>query len=445
VLLTLAALALPGTLAAQNYSWDARSIGMGGVTGVGQGNLAAEFVPRDRGYTSIVIPIGLVQVLSNLDAFDPDNPGFDVLRIIDYAGNPFHYTFNRASREGDVDFLQNIIDSGFSRDLNDYRGFAPPEHLVAGGVMSPNWGYTFKFLRGANDSFQGIYVGAGPHITLQTDMHFDPNLIAILSSPTPVAVTPNTAFFANNKASQQAAVAITGGYRTKIAFDTSTSVRDGIYLSANFTYLHGFRHDAGDFTLNIATDSAGLVTLTPVDVPLTLDHLSANSGRGFTTDVGAVVIRNGWEVGLGINGLANRMMWNDFDNTRYTLSALTTGVDFIEAALPLPAADLRLEVPLEYLANLGYHTEGWTLRTDWSYDAQKLGARAGGEYRFGGLAVRGGLRYSTKVFNPTGGFGFNFTRRLGLDVAFFGNSVNLEQKRNLSMALSLRIEDRTEQ
>ena len=120
-------------LNAQNYSWDARRVAMGGMTTVGSGNIAFEMIsPQiDQGsYTSIVIPLGLIQVLSNLDTFDPDKPEFDLLRVTDYLGNPFHYTVDRNQREGDVDFVKNIIDAGFSRKLNVYRGFSPPTQFL---------------------------------------------------------------------------------------------------------------------------------------------------------------------------------------------------------------------------------------------------------------------------------------------------------------------------
>jgi hypothetical protein len=108
--------------------------------------------------------------------------------------------------------------------------------------------------------------------------------------------------------------------------------------------------------------------------------------------------------------------------------------------LPVPAGDLRIELPEQYVANMGYSIGPWTVRTDWSYDLQKLGARAGGEYRAGPVAFRGGVRYGTQTWNPTGGIGFNFTRRFGIDVGLFGNTLNLEQRRNVSVAVSLRIE-----
>jgi hypothetical protein len=443
-LLLAAMLVTSSGLHAQNYSWDARSVGMGGATGVGQGNLAADFVPSDREYTAIVIPLGLTQVFSDLDVFNPNNVAFDPLRVLDYAGNPFHYSFNRPSSDSNLDFLKNLVDSGLSRDLNDYRGFSPPEHLVAGGVMAPNWGYTFKLYRGADESFQGIYVGAGPYITLNTDLRFDPQLLAIFESATPVVVPANTTFLMTNVASQRSAVALTGGYRAKLPFASSASERDGVYMSANFSYLIGLRQDSADVRLEIATDSSGLVTLTPGQVPMTVTDLSSGSGRGFTTDVGLVVVRNGWEVGVGANGLANRIDWRDHDYKQYTLSSLTTGLDFNTTTLPAPTGTVRTELPVEYLSHLGYSWGRWSTRTAWSYGVQKLAARAGAEYRLGVIDLRGGVRYALQSWTPTGGFGFNFTRRLGLDVGFFGNNVNLEQNRNISVAISLRIEKQTE-
>jgi hypothetical protein len=439
-LLLAALLLLSGGLRAQNYNWDARSVGMGGETEFGTGNLAATLVPADRNYTSIGIPLGFVQVFSNLKAFDPGDPAFDPLRAIDYVGNPFHYGFNRSENTGSLDFLKNIADSGLSRDLNDYRGFAPPEHLVAGGVLSPNWGHTLKVYRGSNNSFQGIYLGAGPYVSLQTDLRFDPRLLSILDSPIDVAVPANTNFYATNASAQQAAAAITGGYRAKIGFPSSASARDGLYLAVNVNYLFGIRRDLADLNLLIDTDSAGLVTLTPNSVPLTIDHLYSSSGRGLSTDVGVAIVKNGWEFGVGANDIGNHIDWTNHHSKRYTLSSITTGVSFVSSSLAAPTGTIREELPVEYVSNVGYSRGNWTVRTDAAYELQKLVTHAGGEYRLGPVALRGGARYGLTKWNPTGGLGLNFTRRFGIDVGFYGNSNNLELRRNVAMAVSLRIE-----
>ena len=50
---------------AQNYSFDARRIALGGAGGTP--NVASKLVERQRRYNSILIPIGLVKVLSESD------------------------------------------------------------------------------------------------------------------------------------------------------------------------------------------------------------------------------------------------------------------------------------------------------------------------------------------------------------------------------------------
>jgi hypothetical protein len=426
-------------LRAQNYSWDARSVGMGGETGLGGGNLTADMVPADRNYTSIVVPLGLIQVLSHLEVFDPNDPGFDALRAIDYVGNPFHYSFGRDEKTGNVDFVKNIIDSGFNRNLNTYRGFSPPEHMVAGGVFAPSWGHTFKVHKGANNSYQGIYVGAGPHLALQAEVQFDPRLIAILGSPVNVTVPANTTFFANNTASQQTAAAVTGGYRAKFGLG-GNSLRDGLYFAVNVSYLIGIHRDVTDMSLKLATDSTGLLTVAPLQVPLGIDYFYSRSGRGVSTDVGIEIVKSGFEIGAGANNVGNYINWTNNHAQRFSLTSLTTGVSFVKTGLAAPTGAIRQEIPIEYVSNLRYSRGRWTVRTDEIYGLQKFAAHVGGELRLGPVALRGGSRYGLKRWNPTGGLGLNFSRRFGIDVGFFGNTTNLEQRRNIAMAVSLRIE-----
>jgi hypothetical protein len=155
-------------------------------------------------------------------------------------------------------------------------------------------------------------------------------------------------------------------------------------------------------------------------------------------------VRNGWEFGVGANDIGNRIDWTGHHHKLFALTNLTTGVDFVETSLVAPTGTIRKELPVQYVSNVGYSAGRWTVRTDWSYELQKLSAHAGSEYRVGPVALRGGARYGLKEWNPTGGIGVNFTRRFGIDVGLFGNSTNLEQKRNISMAVSLRIEHLTE-
>src|SRR5678816_3394808 len=78
---------------AQNWSGDARKIGMGGV-GASE-NLASKSIERDDHYRTIVIPFGLFQILRDTDIFDPGSDKFDLVRSFEYAASPLHYTFDR--------------------------------------------------------------------------------------------------------------------------------------------------------------------------------------------------------------------------------------------------------------------------------------------------------------------------------------------------------------
>ena len=61
------------SLFAQNYSFDARRLALGGMPNVGKVNTVFELNPRKSEYRSIVIPFGLIQVLRNTEVFDPNH------------------------------------------------------------------------------------------------------------------------------------------------------------------------------------------------------------------------------------------------------------------------------------------------------------------------------------------------------------------------------------
>jgi hypothetical protein len=55
------------------------------------------------------------------------------------------------------------------------------------------------------------------------------------------------------------------------------------------------------------------------------------------------------------------------------------------------------------------------------------------------FAFRGGARYVKERWEPTGGVGYNFSNRLGMDLGLFSTSANLERQRHLAIAVSIRI------
>jgi hypothetical protein len=170
---------------------------------------------------------------------------------------------------------------------------------------------------------------------------------------------------------------------------------------------------------------------------VTIVRNASSSGSGFAVDVGAAAVINSWELGLGVNGIGNRIDWSDVERTPYALNSLFTGGEFVDFPTT-PVADARVELPVEVRGNVAYHAESWTAIAEFGDGFNGTSLRGGFEQRFDRIELRGGARYLQERWEPTGGVGFNLSDLFGIDVAAFGTSANLERKRHLAIALSLR-------
>jgi hypothetical protein len=425
---------------AQNWSFDARNVALGSVSG--KDNLASRMVEDHRRYRSIVIPLGLFQVLSDLDRFKPESEEFDFVRAIEYAAAPLHYQFGRSEEsESGRELFTDIRNATLSRDLSDYRGYTLANQPVAEGLASPTWGATIRVTGDKDGPFQGVYVGAGPYLSMRASGAIDERVIDILASDDPIRF-PNTQYLLASDTQGQIAMAITGGYRGRFAVD-SGGERDGIYTAVDFNFLNGFRYEAANAALRLDTDSTGLLTINPaVPSPLSILRTTAESGRGFAIDFGIAAVINGFEVGFGVNGIANRINWTDAEQTTYALGNLFLGQDdFLEVG-PSPAGDVRVELPRDYHVNGGYHAQSWSVMSEYAHGFQGDSLRGGAEYRAGLVEVRGGGVYSREMWNPTGGVGLNLSSRVGLDVALYSTAANAARERRAAVAVSLRINAR---
>ena len=159
---------------AQNWSFDARRIGLGGVGSTA--NVALSIVDEQRKYKAIVLPFGLAQVLPNLPKLDPTKDDFDLVRAIEYSASPIHYIIGRDDSSTASAFINDLRNGTLNRDLNVYRTFSPATSVSAEGLASPNWGHTFKLKQGDNGAFQGIYAGGGIYFSMNTSAEIDPAL-----------------------------------------------------------------------------------------------------------------------------------------------------------------------------------------------------------------------------------------------------------------------------
>ena len=436
--------ALPQGSGAQSLGSDARLIGLGSAGG--SDNIASKLVEDQQPYRAIPIPLGIFQLINNRKFFNPSDPEFDPVRAIEYAANPMHTSFGRNSDTAGNLFVNSLVNGQISRDLNAYRGFTPSSQITAAGLMAPSWGKTLNVVRDdTTGTTHGVFVGAGPYIALGTNLNFDQNLISIFSSSTDVYM-PDTNFQIDDTTTGMAALAITGGYRGKFPLLgslmglSSGASRDGIHVAANYHYLHGIHYDTADLQLQFDTDSQGLVTLAPTTTPVIVNRTMSDKGRGFAIDLGTAVVVGPWNFGVGIDGIGNRINWNELGSREYTLQSVTNGGSFVTTEVPSPTTERRVSLPRRYTGHGGYRTDRWSAMMEMSRGLdQKTSFGGGAEYTFGPIVLRGGTRYSRDLWHGATGVGLNITKGIGIDAAAFQTSANIEQDRKMSFALSLRL------
>ncbi len=439
----LLCLALSGSAFAQSYHGDARKIGMGG-SGFSE-NIATSMIEEERNYRAIVIPLGLLQLVQDIDRFDPDDKDkFDPVLALEYAANPIHYTFGREPDGPRGRFIREMINGELSRNLNDYHGINFTNHLDGQGLASPSWGKTIKFRKRPEGSFQGIYIGAGPYLSAGSNLDIDKGLTDVLASETDMDIA-NRNFLITNQSTGQLAMAITGGYRAKYSLPSKEkSSRDGVYVGMNFNYLRGFSYQDADITIRMDTDPDGLITLLPTTEPINIDYLRASSGSGFSLDFGMGLAIKNWELGFGAKGVANRIDWRDFTRESHKLASLIDGGSFEEQTVVAPS-EFRMELPVQYSGNIGYDKGKFAFIAEVAEGFQGTSFHGGGEFRLKWIEFRGGARYGLDRWHPSGGLGFNFGKTFSVDVAAFGTTTNIERRLLPAIAVSLRINREKEQ
>ena len=438
-MLLLAATA--STASAQNYSFDARRIALGGAGGTP--NVASKLVERQRRYRSILIPVGMIKVLSNVRVFYPNREDFDFSRAVEFGTSPLHFVLGRGEDITARSFFSDIVHASLQSDLNAYSGFETPVVTDAEGLMSMTWGKTFM-LHEDDRSFQGIYVGAGPYLATQAFFEFDSELEKILSGSGNRYV-PSASLGLGGGEIDQLALDITGSYRARFplfARDDAGASRNGMYVAANYHHLQGFRFDEFNAKLQLDTDSNGLIVPNPPERPFLLEWQTGSKGWGLSLDFGVAFVVNRWDFGAGVSGVANRITWSDIERHRLALASLVNGNEFGHVELPRNDSKARVELPVTYTGDLSYHRDSWSAYTEYSNGLGATNFRLGLEYRLGTVELRGAGRYSQDHWYPSVGAGFNLTRSFGVDAALYGTQTFLEAEPHVGLAISLRFDKR---
>jgi hypothetical protein len=213
-----------------------------------------------------------------------------------------------------------------------------------------------------------------------------------------------------------------------------------MYVAANYHYLHGLRFDSFDARLRLDTDTNGLLRPDPPETPFALDWNTSRDGHGMALDLGVAFVRNRWDFGAGVSGVANRITWKKIRHNELSLVSLFNESAWIYNKQRIGRGTTRIELPVSYTGDVSYHREKWSLYTEYSRGFQGNNFRTGLEYRLGGVELRGAGRISQGKWYPSGGAGFNLTRNFGVDAALFGTKTFLEPHAHIGLALSFRID-----
>ena len=426
---------------AQNYSFDARRIGLGGAGGTP--NVASKLVERQRRYKTVLVPVGLVKVLSDVRVFYPNREDFDFSRVVEFASSPLHFVLGRKEDITAKSFFRDVLNARMQPDPNAYGGFELPVLTDTEGLLSLTWGKTFTFHEDSR-SFQSFYVGAGPYMAADADFQFDAELEQVLSGSGDRYI-PSASLGLGGGETDRLALDITGSYRARFPLfigDGSGSARNGMYVAVNYHHLQGFRYDMFDARLQLDTDTNGLLVPDPPEAPFQLTWHTSSKGIGLSTDFGVAFVVNRWDFGVGVSGVANRITWRDIERHELALVSLVDGSEFVHVELPRTDLKVRTELPVTYSGDLSYHRDSWSAYSEYSNGLGDANFRLGLEYRLGAVELRGAGRYSQDHWYPSVGAGFNLTRSFGVDAALYGTQTFLEPEPHVGLAISLRFDKR---
>lgn len=427
-----------GPVGAQNWEFDARKIALGAA---GTNDVADRILDEERDYRAIALPIGLIQIVGDLDIFRPGSDQFDFLRAIEYSAAPLHYIVGRDDTESAAGrrLFVDIGNAVVNRDLNAYRGFVPPMTLGGQGLAAPTWGGTIRLAGDRDGTNHGVFVGAGPYLTIATGGVIDPRLIDVLRSATDV-YHPFTTYELNNGTQGQVAVALTGGYRGRYALAPGRA----LLAAVDYHHLIGIRYESILTRVLLPTDETGRLTPGHLFLPsptASFSRETSTSGRGRAVDLGAALVVNRWEVGVGINGVGNRMTWRGVRQEGWLIRDLISANDTLEQRIrtePL-RAEVTTDLPIDYRIHGGHRGERLRLVAEYGRGFHDTSFRGGAEYHLGIIDVRGGGFYASERWQPTAGIGLNFGPTVSLDLAVFGTSGNAEGERRTAIAASIRI------
>jgi hypothetical protein len=447
VTLTLAALVLaPLRPARAQFSFDARRIGMGGVSLSRDGNVR-RYNPAYRAVKSrsdasgapkvaIPIPLGLIDFfrehpigqLGDDPLFHTDSAGFNPIELMNLISNPpvFLEVTKAPLPTNDVEFTlgrnQLILNLGGTRVLI-------PEQKFGLGSTSR--------LLDAGFGFAGFSIGVMAFLQYDVGFTLDSTLRNFLTDTT-VGARPNTDYAMLTDAVAQAGLAPSVSYAGRVLRGAAgDSSDDGLYIGGALRHYRGATYGRVVGPLGFTTGPVVLGSTPALLVDGSLLTSNKANGHGFGGDAGVAWISGPFEVGIGVNDIGAELTWSD---TKIQRIVYDTAGDSIATSLFLNHVKRKTKLPITYIANAALRMgTGTTVGADVVNSGRGTAIHVGAEQRTGPFAVRGGVsRDQRKKMQFGFGGGFRFGS-LGLDVGFWTHSNSFSTQRAITMATSISI------
>ncbi len=446
VALTLAVLLLAPIRAAHaQFSFDARRIGMGGVSLSRDGNIR-RYNPAYRAIKNrsnvtgapkfaIPVPLGLIDFLhkhpinqwSHDPTFNPDSSAFNPIELMNFVFNPpiFYEVRKAPAPTNDVEFT--IGKNALVVDLGAAQVLIPEQEFGLG---------TTSRLLDLGVGVAGFHVGVMGFLQYDVGFTLDDSLRRVLKDAD--SVRSNSTYTVLGDGVAQAGFAPTVSYAGRLLKGAGGDESDdGVYLGGAVHYYMGATYAHG-------TGPSGFTTGNPVfgtpPVPLLDDTLyRSNSafGKGVGGDVGIAWITGPFEVGMGVNDIGAELTWADTKVQR--IRYFSTG-DSIGTSLLQNHVETKTKLPITYIANAALRMgTGTTVGGDVVNSGRGTVLHIGVEQRNGPFALRGGVsRDQRKKMQFGWGAGLRMGA-LGLDLGFWTHSNSFADQRAITMATSISI------
>ncbi len=417
---------------------DARRVAMGGVSPPQPSRLSSEnpaygLVPeRSRNWDgSFPIPLGLLTFFDHPEELNPNDDAFDPVRLANLILNPpLHLELRKPTPlEGDI-----ILDLGQEHlrvYWEDARLFLPKEPLNLGGRLD-------RFSLGLSRP-----IGETGKWRLSAAPYLDGNLITELDDAFYGLLVEGDSLLPNSSYQLDGELHAAAGLSFKLLLARAYGDEEGtsFFLAAAPKIIGGLAMIEADMELT-GTSSDSLFASSGLSVEqLSHTRVNESAGAGFALDLGVVMRRGPWDLGLGVRDLIGSIA---FSRTRLERQRLETSEG--EGG----SSDIITEVVATGEAHTYRIEPFWTINTAYSHGPLMLLSELrlrpwqetlhfGGEYRFSTWTLRGGLRRDVReTWQLSGGAGTTLGG-LQLDLALETHHRYIQDERGIALALSISL------